>query len=83
MSGARAEGEGMSRNIPWSDEEDLQLRCLAQSGFSLVQIAQQMVRGTSSVRSRALKFEIAIARDRNPMKGPRKKATKLGLRAKK
>jgi hypothetical protein len=64
----------MSRNIPWSDEDDLQLRCLALSGFSLAQIAQQMVRSKSSVRSRALKIKIAIARDRNPMQGPRKAA---------
>jgi hypothetical protein len=66
----------MSRNIPWSDEDDRQLRSLAFSGFSLVQIAHQMVRSTSSVRSRALKIEIAIARDRNPMQG-RKAAAAL------
>jgi hypothetical protein len=63
-------GEEMSRNIPWSDEEDQQLRNLALSGFSLAQIAHQMVRSKSSVRSRALKIEIAIARDRNPMRRP-------------
>jgi hypothetical protein len=62
----------MSRNIPWSDADDRQLRCLALSGISLAEIARQMVRGTSSVGSRALKLEIAIARDRNPMQGPRK-----------
>jgi hypothetical protein len=64
----------MSRNIPWSDEDDQQLRSLALSGFSLAQMAHQMVRSKSSVRSRALKIEIAIARDRNPMQGPRKAA---------
>jgi hypothetical protein len=71
----------MSRNIPWSDEDDLQLRCLAQSGFSLAQIAQQMVRGKSSVRSRTLKLNVAIARDRNPMQGPRKATNRLSTRA--
>jgi hypothetical protein len=69
-----AEGEEMSRNIPWSDEDDQQLRSLALSGFSLAEIARQMVRVTSSVRSRALKLGIAIARDRNPMQGPLKAA---------
>jgi hypothetical protein len=62
----------MSRNIPWSDEDDQQLRSLALSGFSLAEIARQMARSKSSVRSRALKIEIAIARDRNPMQRPRK-----------
>jgi hypothetical protein len=62
----------MSRNIPWSDEDDQQLRSLALSGFSLAEIAHQMMRGKSSVRSRALKIEIAIARDRNPMRKPQR-----------
>jgi hypothetical protein len=68
----------MSRNIPWSDDEDQQLRSLALSGFSLAEIARQMARGTSSVRSRALKLGIAIARDRNPMQGS-KKTKSIGL----
>ena len=62
----------MSRNIPWSDEDDQQLRGLALLGFSLAEIAHQMARGKSSVRSRALKIEIAIARDRNPMRKPQR-----------
>jgi hypothetical protein len=66
-----AEGEEMS---PWSDEDDQQLRSLAISGFSLAEIARQMVRNKSSVRSRALKIEIVIARERNLMQGPRKAA---------
>jgi hypothetical protein len=65
----------MSRNIPWLDEDDQRLRSLALSGFSLAEIAQQMERSKSSVRSRALKISIAIARDRNPMQSsPRKVA---------
>jgi hypothetical protein len=67
----------MSGNIPWSDEDDQQLRSLAFSGFSLAEIAHQMVRSKSSVRSRALKIEIAIARDRNRMQGPRKTTVAL------
>jgi hypothetical protein len=72
-----AEGEEMSRNIPWSDEDDQLLRSLAFSGYSLAEIAHQMVRSKSSVRSRALKIEIAIARDRNRMQGPRKTTVAL------
>jgi hypothetical protein len=68
----------MSRNIPWSDEDDQQLRSLALSGFGLAEIARQMLRGMSSVRSRALKLGIAIARDRNPMQGS-KKTKSIGL----
>jgi hypothetical protein len=62
----------MSQNVPWSNEDDQQLRSLAQSGFSLAEIAHEMGRSKSSVRSRALKIAIAIARDRNPMQGPKK-----------
>jgi hypothetical protein len=36
----------------------------------LAQIAEQMLRNKSSVRNRASKLEIAIARDRNPMQKP-------------
>jgi hypothetical protein len=61
----------MSRNIPWSDEDDQQLRSLALSGFGLAEIARQMLRGMSSVRSRALKLGIA-------MQGP-KKTKSIGL----
>jgi hypothetical protein len=43
----------MSRNFPWSDDDDQQLRSLALSGFSLAEIAHQMVRSKSSVRSRS------------------------------
>jgi DNA-directed RNA polymerase specialized sigma24 family protein len=35
--------------------------------LSLAEIAKQMERSKSSVRSRALKVKVAIARDRNPM----------------
>jgi hypothetical protein len=58
----------MSSNTPWSDEDDERLRKLAISGLSLAEIATQMERSKSSVRARALKMNIAIARDRNPMR---------------
>jgi hypothetical protein len=35
--------------------------------ISMAEIAEQMQRSKSSVRSRALKIKIAIARERNPM----------------
>jgi hypothetical protein len=56
--------------VKWSEEEDERLRKLALSGASLAQIAEQMLRNKSSVRNRASKLEIAIARDRNPMQKP-------------
>jgi hypothetical protein len=56
--------------VKWSAEEDERLRKLALSGASLAQIAEQMLRNKSSVRNRASKLEIAIARDRNPMQKP-------------
>jgi hypothetical protein len=52
--------------VPWSPAEDERLRKLALSGLSLAEIARQMERSKSSVRSRALKIKVA-ARDRNPM----------------
>jgi hypothetical protein len=54
----------------WSPAEDERLRKLALSGASLTEIAAQMDRGKSSVRTRALSLGIAIARDRNPMQKP-------------
>jgi predicted RecB family nuclease len=45
------------------EKDDLSL--LAR--LSLTEIARQMERSKSSVRSRALKIKVAIARDRNPM----------------
>jgi hypothetical protein len=64
-----AEGEEVTF-VKWSEEEDERLRKLALSGASLAQIAEQMLGNKSSVRNRASKLEIAIARDRNPMQKP-------------
>jgi hypothetical protein len=54
--------------VPWSPAEDERLRKLALSGLSLLEIATRMERSKSSIRARALKMNIAIARDRNTMK---------------
>jgi hypothetical protein len=63
--------------VPWSPEEDDRLRKLALSGLSLAEIEAQMERGKSSVRTRALKMNIAIARDRNSMHQPQKPSSGL------
>jgi hypothetical protein len=71
--------------VRWSPVEDERLRKLALSGFSLGQIAGQMERSKSSVRTRALKMNIAIAYDRNPMQKPANPSAglvELGLKAK-
>jgi hypothetical protein len=57
------EGEEMSGE--WSQEEDDLLRSLARSGRCLSEIEQKLRRSKSSIRARATKFEVAIARDRN------------------
>ncbi len=69
---------------PWSPEEDTQLRKLARSGLSLGEIAVQMERSKSSVRTRALAMNVAIARDRNPMQKPHiiRQLVELGLKVK-
>jgi DNA-binding NarL/FixJ family response regulator len=58
--------------VPWTTEDDQELRSLARAGFSLVEIAQRMQRSKSSVRARATKLTIALARDRNSMQAPLK-----------
>ena len=59
----------MSRPIarPWLPADDDMLRSLARRGLSEGEIAAQMQRSKSSVRSRAEKVKVAIARDRNGM----------------
>jgi hypothetical protein len=52
---------------PWTADDDKQLRKLAQAGLSLRELALELGRSTSSVRTRALKLEVAIARDLNGM----------------
>jgi hypothetical protein len=67
--------------VQWSPAEDERLRKLALSGLSLAEIAGQMERSKSSVRARALKMNIAIAYDRNPMQTTARLGD-LGLKAK-
>jgi hypothetical protein len=55
----------MKTPIFWSLVDDDLLRKLAKSGASLPVIAVQMQRNKSTVRSRALKLGIAIAKDGN------------------
>jgi hypothetical protein len=57
----------MSR-LTWTAVDDSQLRQLAMAGSSLTEIAFEMSRGMSTVRARALRLDIAIARDRNGAK---------------
>jgi hypothetical protein len=54
--------------VPWSTADDERLRALARSGLSVGEIAKQMQRNASSVRTRAVAMKIAIARDRKPSK---------------
>ena len=64
----RIEGEEMRAvPVPWLLTDDDLLRALAMRGLSEGEIAEQMQRNKSSVRSRAAKIEVAIARDRNGM----------------
>jgi hypothetical protein len=52
--------------VPWSTADDERLRALARSGLSVGEIAKQMRRNASSVRTRATAIKIAVARDRKP-----------------
>jgi hypothetical protein len=54
----------------WLRADDEGLRKMAAAGASLSQIAAQIGRSMSSVRTRALNLGVAIARNRNPVKGP-------------
>ena len=77
--------EEMSNGF-WSEEDDDHLRKLALSGLSLAAIAAQLKRSKSAVRVRAIKLDVAIARDRNPMQNPINTSagqSEIGLRAKK
>jgi hypothetical protein len=51
----------------WSKDDDKRLRELAMSGIGMVEIADCLQRTKSSVRVRAAKLNIAIARQENPM----------------
>jgi hypothetical protein len=53
--------------LEWSKEDEERLKSLAISGLSLAQIAEEMHRPKASVRTRAAKLSIAIARAAHPM----------------
>jgi hypothetical protein len=70
---------------PWTTEEDDRLRSLARSGYSLTEIAHRMGRNESSIRTRAIRIELSIARDRNAMQVPPDHASRfveIGLKVK-
>jgi hypothetical protein len=52
----------------WLQDDDEKLRALAITGLSAAQIAQRMLRPKASVRGRAAKLGIVIARDAHAMK---------------
>jgi hypothetical protein len=60
-----SEGEEVSR--AWTLDEDERLRKLALAGLSLRDLALEMGRSASSIRVRAIKLDVAIARDLNGM----------------
>jgi hypothetical protein len=72
MDRAQGERKMMQRSRPWSPADDDLLRALAMRGLSEGEIAEQMDRSKSSVRSRAAKIQVAIARDRNGMQKPQR-----------
>jgi hypothetical protein len=49
----------------WTAVEDENLRKLALAGFSLAEISKQIGRAKSGVWTRAVKLQIAIAKDQN------------------
>ena len=57
----------MSRDL-WTTDELEGLRELAQAGMSLTELAREMARSMSSIRTRAEKLNITIARDMNRMR---------------
>lgn len=57
----------MSRDL-WTTDELERLRRLAQAGMSLTELAREMGRSMSSIRTRAEKLNITIARDMNRMR---------------
>jgi hypothetical protein len=52
----------------WTAIEDENLRKLAMAGFSLTEISKQIGRAKSGVWTRAVKLQIAIAKDQNGTK---------------
>jgi len=62
----------------WTLDDDEQLRMLARNGLSLAEPALEMERAASSVRTRALKLNVGMARDSNGMQ--KAKATRTPVK---
>ena len=63
----RAESEGKMANVaqnPWTPEEDELLRKLARSGESVMNITERLNRSDHSVRTRAVRLNIVLAKSR-------------------
>lgn len=58
-------GQTSSRVRFWTSDDDDRLRKLALAGLSVTQLALELGRSASSVPARAIKLDIAIARDPN------------------
>jgi DNA-binding NarL/FixJ family response regulator len=52
----------LRRDVHWTSEEDDILREMAGSGESVARIAQQLNRAPGSVRNRALRLNIPLAK---------------------
>ena len=50
---------------PWTPEEDERLRKLALTGTSAAPMAKQMHRSMASVRNRAARLKMVVAKSRN------------------
>ena len=54
----------LRRDVHWTPEEDEVLRDMARSGESVARIAQELNRASSSVRNRAVRLNIPVAKAR-------------------
>jgi DNA-directed RNA polymerase specialized sigma24 family protein len=63
--------------VHWSTADDELLRDLARRGLSEGEIADRLKRNKSSVRTRAKRIDVAIARDRNGMQKRQKAESSL------
>ena len=63
--------------VPWSTADDDLLRDLARRGLSEGEIADRLKRNKSSVRTRAKRIGVTIARDRNGMQKLQKAESSL------
>jgi hypothetical protein len=50
--------------VPWTLQEDDLLREMARSGLSVAEIGKRINRSLGSIRNRALRLDIVLAKDR-------------------